>query len=120
MGRLFSSWGRARSDVRLPILVLSFNRPHYLSPVLEALAAQAGLAAERVHLFQDGAVNAYSGRVAARREDVDACVALFRRRFPGGHVHLAPANIGIAENFLRAERFAFEELGAECAYFFED
>jgi hypothetical protein len=104
----------------VPILLLSFNRPHYLRQVLGALAPQVGLETERVHLFQDGAVNAYSGRVAARQGDVDACVALFRRHFPQGRVHAAPANVGIAENFLRAERFAFEELDAEYAYFFED
>jgi hypothetical protein len=111
---------RVRSDTGLPILLLSFNRPHYLKEVLLALAAQPGLGPGRVHLFQDGAVNAYSGRVAAQQADVDACIALFRQHFPGGRVYAAPANVGIAENFLRAERFAFEELGAECAYFFED
>jgi hypothetical protein len=118
MRRLFSAWHRSPSNAPPPVLILSFNRPHYLRQVLEGLAD--GLEAERAHLFQDGAVNAYSGRVAAQQEDVDACVALFRRQFPGGRVHPSSANIGIAENFLRAERFAFEELGAECAYFFED
>src|SRR5262245_59654092 len=118
MRRLFSAWRRSPPGPRPPVLVLSFNRPHYLRQVLEGLAP--GLEGERVHLFQDGAGNAYSGRVAAQPEDVEACIALFRRQFPGGRVHPAPANIGIAENFLRAERFAFEELDAECAYFFED
>jgi len=118
MRHLFSTWHRSPPGARPPVLILSFNRPQYLRPVLEGLAP--ALEAERAHLFQDGAVNAYSGRVAARQEEVDACVALFRRHFPGGRVHPSPANIGIAENFLRAERFAFEELGAECAYFFED
>ena len=102
------------------MVLVSFNRPHYLRQVLQGFAAQPGLAPERMHLFQDGAVNAYSGRMAAEQADVDACIALFRQYFPAGRVHAAPANIGIGENFLRAERFVFEELEMECAYFFED
>jgi hypothetical protein len=117
---LFAALRRARAGAEVPILLLSFDRPHYLKKTLDGLAAQPGLRPDRVHLFQDGAVNAYSGRMVARQADVDACVALFRQRFPGGRVHAAPANIGIVENFLRAERFAFEELDADCAYFFED
>lgn len=103
-----------------PIALFSLNRPHYLAEVLKSFAAQPGLAPERLHLFQDGAVNAYSGRVAADQKDIDTCIALFRRHFPGGRVHASPVNIGVDENFIRAERFVFEELGAECAYFFED
>ncbi|MFC1665202.1 hypothetical protein ACFL17_06190 [Pseudomonadota bacterium] len=103
-----------------PVVLISFDRPHYLQQVLEGFTAQRALVPERVHLFQDGAVNAYSGRVAAEQADIDACIALFRHLVPRGHVHIAPANIGITENFLRAERFVFEELGAEYAYFCED
>lgn len=105
---------------RTPVVLISFNRPHYLRQVLRGLAAQPGLAPERVHLFQDGAVNAYSGRRAAEQADIDACIALFHQYFPGGRVHAASANVGIAENFRRAELFVFDELDAECAYFFED
>ena len=122
MRRLLPAWMRRdpRALRSTPVVLLSFNRPHYLQQVLQGLAAQPDLASERVHLFQDGAVNAYSGRIAAEQAEIDACIALFRQYFPAGRVHAAPANIGIAENFLRAERFVFEELGTECAYFFED
>ena len=104
-----------------PIIVLSFNRPHYLRPVLESLARQCPqIDQDRVHLFQDGAVNAYSGERRADDQEIAQCVALFGDLFPRGHVHASERNIGICENFLAAERFAFLDLGAPVAYFFED
>jgi len=104
----------------IPLAVLSFNRPGYLSQVLESLAAQTALNGRPVHLFQDNAVNVYSGVRYARDEDIAANIDMFKARFPQGVVHLAPHNLGIALNFLRAEQFVFEELGREVAYFFED
>lgn len=104
-----------------PIVVLSFNRPHYLRPTLESLRQQEpGIDPDRVHLFQDGAVNRYSGVRYADDGAIEACVALLKEIFPRGHVHASTANIGTCENFLRAERFAFETLKAPVAYFFED
>ncbi len=104
-----------------PIIILSFNRPHYLRQVLKSLAGQVPkIDGHRAHLFQDGAVNAYSGNVYAEQRDINKCMRMFRRRFPDGTVHASDRNIGIAENFLRAERFAFETLEAPVAYFFED
>lgn len=105
-----------------PIAVMSFNRPAYLREVLASLAAQQGAAMQgrRVILFQDGARNAYSGRLAAEPAEIAACIAVFREHFPQGEVMAAEANLGVAENFLRAERHLFETLGAECGFFFED
>jgi glycosyltransferase involved in cell wall biosynthesis len=103
-----------------PIAILSFNRPHYLEPVLASLAAQQEIAERVVHLFQDGAVNRYSGKRWAEDVEIDACVALFRRYFPHGVLHISPDNIGICENFRRAEQVMFEALDGEVAYFFED
>lgn len=105
-----------------PLAILSFNRPHYLRQVLAALAAQegAGLEGRQVILFQDGWHNAYSNRGAARLEEVEACIAAFREIVPHGEVMAAPNNLGVAENYLRAERHIFETLGAACGFFFED
>ncbi|HET6619947.1 MAG TPA: glycosyltransferase family A protein [Dongiaceae bacterium] len=104
-----------------PIIVLSFNRPHYLGPTLESLRRQRpDIDPDRIHLFQDGAVNLYSGVRYADDAGVEACIRLFRQAFPRGHVHASAPNIGICENFLRAERFAFLTLKAPVAYFFED
>lgn len=105
-----------------PIAVMSFNRPDYLRQVLSSLAAQQGAAIEerQVILFQDNWRNAQSGRICAEAADIEACIAVFREIFPGGQVMAAPSNLGVAENFFRAETHMFREIGADCAYFFED
>jgi len=105
-----------------PILVLSFNRPDYLEPVLRSLAAQADRAMERhpVFLFQDHPLSRLTGAPLARPEDVAACLDLFARIIPWGTAVPAGANLGVALNVRRTERFAFETLDAEVAYFLED
>ncbi len=101
---------------------MAFNRPVLLKPVLESLRAQQGASIEKrqIHLFQDGAVNKYSRMRYAEDADIAASIAVFQSIFPSGIIHASPQNIGVCENFLRAEEFLFTELGAECAYFFED
>jgi hypothetical protein len=104
-----------------PIAVISFNRPDYVGQLLASLAAQQpAIRPARVHLFQDGAVNRYSGIRYAADADIAASLAVFREYFPQGHVHASPDNIGITENILRAETLFFEELRAPVGYFFED
>jgi hypothetical protein len=101
---------------------MSFNRPDYLTAVLESLKAQrrGSLEEREIHLFQDGAVNLFSGFRYASDEDVQASVDVFLSYFPSGTVHHANANIGICENFYRAERYVFETREFGCAYFLED
>jgi hypothetical protein len=105
-----------------PIIIKSFNRPHFLEPTLTSLKAQAGSAlnGRSIHLFQDGAVNRYSRIRYAAEDSINACTELFKKTFPEGQVHRSQENIGICENFYRAELFVFDEIGADCAYFFED
>ncbi len=104
----------------IPIVLVSFNRPHYLSEVLDSLAAQTALAGKQIYLFQDGGVSPYTGIRYGEDADIAACVDLFRAKIPNGIVMQAPHNLGIGANFLRAETFVFKELGADVAYFFED
>ena len=104
-----------------PIAVMSFNRPDYLREVLASLAVQdVGIEARDVFLFQDHWFNSRSGRQKAEAADVGACIAVFREIFPRGHVLAAEENLGVAENFLRAETLFFREMKADCAYFLED
>jgi hypothetical protein len=104
-----------------PLVVLSFNRPQYLEAVLDSLSKQVPqVDPRRIHLFQDGAVNAYSGIRYADEEEVRKCLTIFRDIFPHGATHVATANVGICENFARAENFVFKALNAPFAYFFED
>ncbi|QRM35617.1 hypothetical protein [Microvirga sp. VF16] len=105
-----------------PIGVMSFARPDFLEPVLASLRAQLGVdwSQREIFLFQDGAVNAYSQVRKAEDHLIDQSVELFKKYFPNGHVFRSEANIGVCENFLRAETHFFEVLKADCAYFFED
>jgi hypothetical protein len=105
-----------------PIIIMSFNRPQFLEPTLNSLKAQAGsvLNGHSIHLFQDDAVNRYSRIRYAEDDSINACTQLFQKIFPEGRIHRSQENIGVCENFYRAELFAFNELGADCAYFFED
>ena len=103
-----------------PIAVMSFNRPDYLRQVLISLAAQDDGSHGPIHLFQDGAVSAITGRKAAEPDDIERCIAIFSTIFPDGVVHRSASNIGVAQNFLNAENFFFEDQSSEAAYFFED
>ena len=119
-GRQKPVWS-APAFAEAPIAISSFDRPRQLERVLASLRGQTiDLDDDRVHLFQDGAVNAYSGFVRARQDTVDECVELFRRAFPGGHCHVSRWHLGAAEHALRAETAMFEDLRAPVAYFLDD
>jgi predicted SAM-dependent methyltransferase len=103
-----------------PIAVMSFDRPHYLEPVLRSLRAQTvPISPDEVILFQDG-YRSKSGRDLTDPRLIERCVELFKTIFPGGRTFLSTENLGVALNFARAENHCFEELGAEAAFFFED
>jgi hypothetical protein len=108
--------------MRPPIVVMSFNRPQFLEPVLASLKAQRGglLEGREINLFQDGAVNQYSRVRYAKDADIYASIEVFHSHFPNGTVHHSADNIGICENYRRAERFLFEERELEVGYFLED
>lgn len=108
--------------VLAPIAIMSFKRPEKLKEVVNSLTAQEGCNLEKrqVHLFQDNAVNRYSRMRYADDAQISACVEVFKHYFPHGIVHLADANIGVCENFERAENYFFDEQRVDCAYFFED
>ena len=108
--------------MRPPIAVISFNRPQFLGQVLTSLKAQRDerLAEREIHLFQDGAVNRYSRIRYASDTDIAASVDTFRNHFPNGAVHQSADNLGICENYRRAERYLFEERELEVGYFLED
>jgi hypothetical protein len=105
-----------------PIVVMAFNRPDYLKEVLDSLLRQEGvdLAERNITLFQDGSYNEYSRAERANPADIAASVAVFRERFPTAKIEQSTANLGVALNFDRAERWVFEELAADAAIFLED
>ena len=105
-----------------PIAILSFDRPDYLSQVVDSLLAQRGgrIDDREIVLFQDGAQSRTGGVPSAREVDLDASVAVFRTKLPGRRVVRSAVNLGVALNFDRAERFMFEDRGADAAIFLED
>lgn len=104
---------------RFPIAMLSFDRLNYLREVLVSLRPQVD-ESDQIILFQDGFRNAYSGQLRARPEDVVACMRLFRTIVPWGSVAASDRNLGIAENYERAEQEIFARRQASCGLFLED
>ncbi|SFU46754.1 hypothetical protein SAMN02799631_00777 [Methylobacterium sp. 174MFSha1.1] len=106
----------------VPIIIMSFDRPEYLERFCVSLREQVGFDLDEnlIHLMQDGGRSRRTGCVYANEEALDASAAVFKRHFPHSHLHRAEENLGIAMNFERAEKFAFQNLGADVAYFFED
>ena len=107
---------------RAPIFLMSFNRPDYLRKVLESLLEQVGceIASRTIILFQDGPVNSHSNERHASEGEINDCVKIFDSFFPNGLVFRSSTNLGVALNFDRAEKYAFEELSAESVVFLED
>jgi hypothetical protein len=105
-----------------PIFIMSFDRPEYLGRVLSSLQNQRGvdLDARKIVLCQDGAVNPHSGNRHARDEAIADCIACAAAMFPQATILASDRNLGVAWNFDRAERVAFEQMIAPAAIFLED
>lgn len=84
---------------RIGVGIVSFDRPDYLAQLVESLEGQTCGAGVEYHLWQDGAVNEFSGRECADPVDIEASVAVFagsslERRF----FHVREGNVGVAIN----------------------
>jgi hypothetical protein len=104
---------------RFPIGILSFDQPRYLREVLLSLRRQVDRR-DQIVLFQDGARNKYSGQLRAMPDNIAASILLFQRIVPWGVVVLSDCNLGVAENYERAEQEFFDRMKAPCALFLED
>jgi len=79
--------------------VISFNRPHLLQQLLQSLEAQTHLGNVTFHLFQDGAVNAFSKTVWADPAEVEECVDVFEASaLPNKCSHVQKWNVGTGIN----------------------
>lgn len=108
--------------MKIPVCILSFNRPSYLEVVLKSIKSQIDIDLRDFdfNFFQDGAVNPFSGKRKAQDGDIESCVRLFKEYFPDGNIFLSEKNLGVALNFERAENFAFGESEAPYSIFLED
>jgi hypothetical protein len=104
---------------RLPIAILSFNRPDYLRRVLQSLRRQIQRGDEIV-LFQDGAFNPASRQWKSDPARIGECIAVFRAIIPWGEIRQSPDNLGSAHNYRRAEAYAFVERDHDACLFLED
>ncbi|MFC3124866.1 glycosyltransferase family 2 protein [Pseudoroseomonas globiformis] len=112
----------AARPIEAPIIIFAFDRAAYLKRFCDSLKAQQGveLDPQRIYLLQDGPVSHRSGVRYADDAAMAESIAAFREVFPAGQVLASADNLGIAFNIRRGEQLAFETLGAETAYFFED
>jgi len=110
------------SSVGAPIVIFSFARPDYLRRLCASLKRQneVTVADGQVHLVQDGARSPRSGVVYGDPAMIEESIAVFREAFPGGLVHAARDNLGIAMNIQRGEELVFRTINAEVGYFFEE
>lgn len=84
---------------RIGVGIISFDRPHYLARLVGSLEANLWREAVDFYLFQDGAVNVWSERVAGSGEGIRESVELFEGSTLGGAVVLQRVgNVGIAVN----------------------
>ena len=103
----------------MKIALLSFNRPHYLQQVVDSIKKQTYDDYE-IYLFQDGAINKHSWRVAANQSSIDDSIKIFKDAFPRADTIISQGNIGICENWRRAEHGMFVDDNAIEALFLED
>jgi hypothetical protein len=108
--------------IETPIVIFSFDRPHYLRRLCQSLKAQQGVELDerRIILVQDGAVSRHSGVRYAEEARLAESVEVFRESFPAGKILRSEENLGIAFNIRRGEALVFETMKAELGYFFED
>tara|TARA_R100001594_G_scaffold150112_1_gene210059 strand:- start:1819 stop:2667 length:849 start_codon:yes stop_codon:yes gene_type:complete len=101
------------------IALISFDRADYIESVLKSLKKQT-FQDFKLYWFNDGLVNKYSWRRAADLTKVTKCCNLAKEYFPDCEIFLSDANIGIAENWRRAEVHMFYDLGLDECVFMED
>jgi len=96
-------WLPSLGEMGLGVAIVSFDRPHYLRRLLGSLAQCEGAEEVGFHLWQDGAVNRFSGRRWAKDADIAASVRAFERSgLPHREAHVQRENVGIAINQFEA------------------
>jgi len=87
----------------LGVAIIAFDRPHYLRRLLASLEWQVEPGNVEYHLWVDGAVNFWSGRIAADGRNLQASLEVFERaKLPSKHIHARTENYGIAVHQYKA------------------
>lgn len=101
-------------------VLLSFNRPNYLRQVLTSIKNQTLYDDVPLHIFQDGAVNKFSGNRYAEDKDIKESIRVIKELAPEATLHISEKNIGILLNFKRAEDLLYRDMEYDQLFFFED
>lgn len=106
----------------IPIVIMSFDRPHYLERVLQTVVAQQPFRHRTpvYYLFQDGSMSPRTGQVFGDQEKILVSREVFARYLPNGQMHASEDNLGVAMNFDRAERHVYVQEEHDVAIFLED
>lgn len=85
---------------KLGVAIISFNRLNYLLRVIESLEKQSYLKNTKFHLFQDGYKNIFSGKIKAKKEDIEKSIMLFKTSelTKGGSILRVEQNVGNGRN----------------------
>ncbi len=104
--------------MRIPVVILSYNRPFYLEQVLLSIKLQKKVKNKKFEffLFQDVPPFEYD----FDKEKVYRCESIFKTLFPKGKILRANGHQGIDFNYNRAENYVFSFLKSPLAFFFED
>lgn len=93
----------------LPIVITSFNRPHYLKECIASIEKQTDLEDVEFILAQDGAYNPNSQKKKAEQADIDECIRIFEAsNLPNKTIIESKYNVGIALNHAKGYRECFE------------
>lgn len=77
------------------ITLIAFDRPQYMRRLLASLEQQTDLEGVTFHLFQDGPINAFSGRKAGSGEGIDAVRTMwYKADIPKGKMSWRIQNVG--------------------------
>ena len=84
---------------RIGVGIISFDRPDYLAQLVRSLEKQTCGAGVEYHLWQDGAVNEFSGRECGRQADIEGAAAVFAgSSLEARFMHVREKNVGVAIN----------------------
>lgn len=96
--------------MKLPIVLIAFDRPNYFEQCCEALSLQAD--GRDVYLFQDSPWH------MSQVDNTNNNVSVFRKYFPSGRLYVSESNLGVGFNTKAARETIFKSHDA--AVFIED
>jgi hypothetical protein len=91
---------------KIGIAIISFDRPLYFAQTIASIEQQEDLDNYDFHLFQDGQVNKFSGRIVTDKTLINKNIRIFEKaRLPNKTAHIEEKNIGNANNQFNAAEF---------------